>query len=87
MQCQQTRDRRLSIFEFNGRIVGTTAARLLMGYDKVGLGLKTFAGKELKAAGSLRSPALQVVPRAIDTARRPEDIARLARDGFWRRQV
>ena len=87
MQCQQTPDGRLIIFEFNGRMVGTTSARFLMGYDEVGLAVKTFAGKELKPAGNSRRAPLQVVPRAVDTVPQPEDIARLARDGFWRRQV
>jgi len=87
MNCQQTPDGRLVIYEFNGRVGGSTAARCLMGYDEVGLAVKTFAGKELKPAGNSRRASLQVVRRPVDIASQPEDVARLARDGFWRRQA
>lgn len=87
MNCQQTLDGRLFIYEFNGRVTGSTAARCLMGYDEVGLAVKTFAGKELEPAGNSRLASPQVVRRAVDTAPRPEDVARLARDGHWRRQA
>jgi len=87
MNCQQTPDGRLVIFEFNGRVTGGTAARLLMGYDEVGLAVKTFAGRELKPAGSSRRAFAQVLRRAVDTAPEPEDVAGLARDGLWQRQA
>jgi len=87
IQCQQAPDDRLVIFEFNGRVNGSTTARCLMGYDEVELAVKTFAGRELKPAGTSRRASPQVVRRAVDTAPQPEDVARLARDGFWRRQA
>ena len=87
IQCKQTPDGRLVICEFNGRAGGGTAARALMGYDEIGLALRTFAGKELKPAGQSRRASLHVLRRTIDTVPQPEDVARLTRDGHWRRQV
>lgn len=87
IQCKQLPDGSLVIFEFNGRVTGGTAGRYLMGYDTVGLAVKTFAGKELKPAGNSRRAATQIVKSAVDTAPRTEDGARLARDGLWRRQA
>ena len=86
INCQQTPDGRLVIYEFNGRVTGNTAARCLMGYDEMGLAIKTFAGKELKPAGNFRRASPQVVRRTVDTAPQPEEAARLARDGIWRRR-
>ena len=86
IQCKQTPGGQLVIFEFNGRLNGGTAARCLMGYDEMGLAVKTFAGKELAPPGHSHN-CPRVVRRTVDIAPRHEDIAKLTRDGHWQRQT
>ena len=87
IQCKLTPGGRLIIFEFNGRFNGGTAARCLMGYDEVGLAVKTFAGKELEPAGHPHGSSSHVVRRTIHMAPQSKDIAKLTRDGHWRRET
>lgn len=82
IQCQQTPDGRLVIYEFNGRFSGATAARCHMGYDEVALAVRTFAKRELGAA---RAAADAVVRRAVDRTLPLAARDALMRDGRWQR--
>jgi carbamoylphosphate synthase large subunit len=87
IQCKLTSDRRLVIFEYNGRFNGGTAARRLMGYDEVGLAIKAFTGKELEPARSPHGRSPRVVRRILHMGPRCEDSAKLTRDGHWQAET
>jgi len=71
----------LTIFEFNGRFTGSTAARLLLGFDEVGDALRDWLG--LMLAPAVPAPAQEVLfcpaVRALDRGK----AQCLRRDGYW----
>ena len=84
IQCKLTPSGKLVVFEFNGRFNGGTAARRLMGYDEVGLAVKTFAGKELEPARYSHGTS-HVARRMVYAVPQAEEIAKLMRDEHWQR--
>lgn len=83
IQCQRTPEGQLSIYEFNGRFTGATAARALLGFDEVGMALRLFSGTEIgtlateRATGVLKQPSSRAVPRLMR-----QD---MENTGIWRR--
>lgn len=47
IQCQLDRNGDLAVFEYNGRFTGATGARVLLGYDEVGLIFQSWLGRAL----------------------------------------
>ena len=82
IQCQRAPDGELGIYEFNGRYTGATAARALLGYDEVGIGLAAFCGAALPAAPTPGVAVAVRVPltRMVDA----EQADRLREIGHWR---
>jgi len=82
IQCQRTPDGEIGIYEFNGRYTGATAARCLLGYDEVGIGLAAFCGVPLPALPiAVLTEAVRVpLTRAVD----PAQVDQLIRNGHWR---
>jgi carbamoyl-phosphate synthase large subunit len=78
VQGHRNADGTMTIFEFNGRFTGSTAARLLLGYDEVGVALRDWLGF---APAPARAVANEV--RFYPTARAVRDAcaARLRRQG------
>ncbi|MGB7989980.1 MAG: hypothetical protein WCF44_11320 [Candidatus Methylophosphatis roskildensis] len=83
IQCQQTPDGNILIYEFNGRISGATAARRVMGFDELGLVVRAFAGRELPPSRAAACRVDTVIRRAIDIALRQDLIEQLERDQTW----
>lgn len=46
IQCQRDQDGRLAIYEYNGRFTGATSARVLLGFDEVGITIGLWLGQE-----------------------------------------
>jgi biotin carboxylase len=47
IQCQRRDDDAYTIYEYNGRFTGATAARALLGFDELAMALQAFAGISL----------------------------------------
>ncbi|MFW5450900.1 MAG: hypothetical protein ACKE9I_04820 [Methylophagaceae bacterium] len=83
IQCQRTLEGELSIYEFNGRFTGATAARALLGFDEVGIALQQFAGIHIdspfvaRATNVVRQPTSRAVPSALRVS--------LDTKGYWNR--
>lgn len=84
IQCQRSPRGDYGIYEYNGRYTGATAARHLLGYDEVGMGLEHFAGIRLAPTPEPRRwpDDVQRLPlsRAVDEAW----VETLKREGRWR---
>jgi carbamoyl-phosphate synthase large subunit len=82
IQCQRDEDG-LRIHEFSGRVTGATEARLLLGYDELGLIVRHFAGCELpddpRAAAAF--PRVRRTYRSV--APRAATLDALERTGRW----
>lgn len=81
IQCHRDSRGELTIFEYNGRFTGATAARRLLGFDEVGRTLHDWLGLELPEAA--RSPASEVVRYSVSRASEPARAERLKHDGYW----
>jgi carbamoyl-phosphate synthase large subunit len=68
VQGQRNADGTMTIFEFNGRFTGSTAARLLLGYDEVGVALRDWLGFELAPARAV-ADEVRVRPLALTASR------------------
>ena len=71
----------LTIFEYNGRFTGSTAARALLGFDEVGVALRDWLGLVLAPAGPV--PAREVIMYPKGRALEPANAERLLREGYW----
>lgn len=81
IQCQLGPGSEATIYEYNGRFTGATAARQLLGFDEVGLALRDWLGLPLlPPLPSADMVVRQSVSRPVDTSR----VAQLRRDGCWR---
>lgn len=81
IQCHRGTNGELGIYEFNGRFTGATAARALLGFDEVGLGLRLFGGWALDQMTALRGGA---VVRQTVSRRTPADLREaLEQSGRW----
>lgn len=83
IQCHRGANGELGIYEFNGRFTGATAARALLGFDEVGLGLRLFGGwaSDQKTASQGGAVVRQTVSR-----RTPAELREaLERSGRWTR--
>lgn len=85
IQCQRDRHGRVKIHEFNGRYTGATAARALLGYDEVALGLGLFAGIDLPPLPWTGHPAARVEAQRYQRGTLGEDARTLERIGRWTR--
>lgn len=83
IQCQRAPDGELGIYEFNGRYTGATAARWLLGYDEVGIGLETFCGVLRPAVPMPGAGAAEAVRVPLTRAIDPLQVDRLMRNGYW----
>lgn len=81
IQCHRDARGELTIFEYNGRFTGATAARRLLGFDEVGWTLRDWLGLELPQAAC--SPALEVVRHSVSRAIERALPERLRREGYW----
>jgi hypothetical protein len=81
MQGARGADAALSLYEYNGRFTGATAARQLLGFDEVGIALCDWLGLEVPAIPL--APARQVVRYPAGRTLRSDDAERLRRDGHW----
>lgn len=80
MQGHRNADGTMTIFEFNGRFTGSTAARLLLGYDEVGVALRDWLGL---APAPARAAAHEVRVYPMARALRADWTERLRREGYW----
>jgi carbamoyl-phosphate synthase large subunit len=83
IQCQRDADGKLMIYEYNGRFTGATSARVLLGFDEVGITLKMWLGDQFPASGI--SSLNRVVVRAPMS--RPVEVEKvnlLHAAGYWR---
>lgn len=81
IQCHLGTGGEATIYEYNGRFTGATAARRLLGFDEVGLALRDWLGLPLPPPlRSAEQVVRQSVSRPIDASR----VAQLRRDGCWR---
>lgn len=71
----------ITIYEYNGRFTGSTAARRLLGFDEVGLVLRDWLGvaPASPAPGGARTVICHPEGRAVDRTQSE----RLRRDRFW----
>lgn len=81
IQCHRDTSGVLTIYEYNGRFTGATAARQWLGFDEVGLVLRDWVGLDLPAATD--TPAREVIRTLVSRVRRPAHVERLRRDGYW----
>ena len=81
VQCQRPPGGPLTIYEFNGRFTGATAARTLMGFDEVGLALQAFAHRDIGPVAT--PPATRVVRQLVSQAPCPELTSALQHQGVW----
>jgi carbamoyl-phosphate synthase large subunit len=84
IQCQRAPSGELLIYEFNGRFTGATAGRFLLGYDEVGLALRTFVGWDDGSSRTPPSRAREVVKLPQSRVVDPGVTAALERTGHWR---
>ncbi len=87
VQCQRDRRGRVTIHEFSGRFAGSTAARLMLGYDQLADGLEAFTGFRLPVSNWQTNPASVVVSRLASKASDPADVGRLQTRGEWSSRV
>lgn len=71
----------ITLYEYNGRFTGATAARWLLGFDEVGLALRDWLGIDLCNAAT--NIAREVYGYQQGRPDRADDAARLRRDGRW----
>lgn len=84
IQCQRTPTGDLTIYEYNGRFTGATAARYLMGYDEIGIALRTFCGLCMGTSQSgTGHPRVEVVRLQCSRSADPAQVMRLMQDGYW----
>jgi len=81
VQCQRPPGGPLTIYEFNGRFTGATAARTLMGFDEVGMALQAFAHRDIGPVAT--PPATRVVRQLVSQAPCPELTSALQHQGVW----
>lgn len=81
MQCHRNGRGELTIFEYNGRFTGATAARRLLGFDEVGRALRVWLGLELPQ--DALPPAPEVVRHSVSRAVERAQSERLRREGYW----
>lgn len=84
IQCQRTSAGELMIYEFNGRYTGATAARRLLGYDEVGIGLEAFCGFPRSPARTGKAFPVETVRRPVSRAIDPGQVRQLIQTGCWR---
>ncbi len=82
IQCQQRGEEEITIFEFNGRFTGATAARRLLGFDELGLALRDWL--RLPPAAP-QIPKANVVRYPVSWSTESENVERLLREGYWER--
>jgi len=82
IQCQRDQDGNIAIYEYNGRFTGATSARILLGFDEVGITLGLWLGDTFPKSGidaSNNAVVRTPVSRAVDTNR----IQTLEKHQFW----
>lgn len=85
IQCQRNADGKLVIYEYNGRYTGATSARLLLGYDEVGMALRDYC-PEL-AFDVCDQAVTDSVSRALVSRRAtPSVVEDLKEKGVWHAQ-
>lgn len=81
IQCHRDARGEPTIFEYNGRFTGATAARRLLGFDEVGRTLRDWLGLELPQ--DVRAAASEVVRYSVSKAIEQARSERLRREGYW----
>lgn len=82
IQCQRNKEGDFRAFELNGRFTGATAARVLIGFDEVGLAFDSVAG--LRLPNTITDSRQHAVTRTLYSARTPEPaVKHLQTEGEW----
>jgi hypothetical protein len=80
IQCHRDGDV-ITIYEYNGRFTGATAARRLLGFDEVGMALRDWLDLQLPDAAP--APASEVIRYPVGRTVVPAQAEQLRRDGHW----
>jgi hypothetical protein len=84
LQGRRDREGKFRVYELNGRFTGTTAARLHLGFDEVGMLIEAFTRQQLPAHTSVGRDGI-VTKSLTEFAIAARDVAALEADGRWQR--
>lgn len=85
LQCKRDPTGAYVAFEMNGRLTGTTSARLAMGYDEIGILARSFAGPGRLPDWTLSPPPQCLVIKSLtDGVVDLDQVERLTAEGVWR---
>ncbi len=82
IQCQKDQDGNIFIYEYNGRFTGATSARFHLGFDEVGLVLKSWLGLEIHSSNKI-IPHKSVIRIPGSKALDIEKENQLKENGYW----
>ena len=86
MQRRRDSNGKFRVYELNGRFTGSTAARLHLGFDEVGLVVEAFSGHTLPPRPSIGRRGI-VTKSLVEFATSPADIEPLRATGRWQRDA
>ena len=86
MQGRRDSNGKFRVYELNGRFTGSTAARLHLGFDEVGLVVEAFSGHTLPPRPSIGRRGI-VTKSLVEFASSPADIEQLRATGRWQRDA
>lgn len=77
---------KFNVYELNGRFTGATTARVMLGFDEVGLLIESFTGTRLPPRATAAPQAI-ITKSLTEFAADPASIERLRTEGCWQRET
>lgn len=83
IQCQRDQNGNLNIYEYNGRFTGATSARVLLGFDEVGITLSMWLNNDFSKLSPIKNQKTVIrtpVSRLIDQRKTHQ----IRQYGYWK---